>query len=252
MKLRIRQHETWTFLTGTRADFERLAGAKAELPHALLLRGSPRHRQIHICARVGAGASVRGARRDGCSVRQMQRVRLVRGRFAPRLPADRALGADAEGERGGRGRQEEATTISVDQIRALPDFINLSSHRGGPKVIVIHPAETLNVNAANALLKSLEEPPPRTYFLLVTHRPHQLLPTIKSRCRQVALCGPGHGQAQSHGSPHKAVREPELALAHTGDAPLLAVELAGTEYWGTRSSVPAPTYRPGARRLRRG
>jgi DNA polymerase-3 subunit delta' len=100
---------------------------------------------------------------------------------------------------------------------------------------VIHPAEMLNTSAANALLKNLEEPPPRTYFLLVTHRPHQVLPTIKSRCRQVSLALPDPAAAASWLVTH-GVRDGETALAHAGGAPLLALELSGAEYWGTRAA----------------
>jgi DNA polymerase III subunit delta' len=100
---------------------------------------------------------------------------------------------------------------------------------------VIHPAEAMNVNAANALLKSLEEPPPRTYFLLVAHRPYQLLPTIKSRCQHVALPVPDRKTAAAWLA-EQGVRDAELALAHVGDAPLLAAELNGTEYWGARAA----------------
>jgi DNA polymerase-3 subunit delta' len=102
-------------------------------------------------------------------------------------------------------------------------------------VIVVHPAEALNVNAANALLKSLEEPPPRTHFVLVTHRPHLVLPTIKSRSQQIALAAPDV-RAATAWLQAQGVREPALALAHTGGAPLLALELNDSEYWGTRSA----------------
>jgi DNA polymerase-3 subunit delta' len=128
---------------------------------------------------------------------------------------------------------EKKTAISVDQVRALADFVNMSSHRGGLKIIVVHPAEALNVNAANALLKSLEEPPPRTHFILVTHRPHQLLPTIRSRCQQIALAGP-HRDVAAAWLAEQGVEEPEAVLAYTGDAPLLALDSMDGAYWAAR------------------
>ena len=131
--------------------------------------------------------------------------------------------------------ERKSTTIGVDQIRALAAFLNISSHRGGSRVVVIHPAEILNANAANALLKSLEEPPPRTHFLLVTHRPHQVLATIKSRCSQIALRVPETSAAAAW-LKSQGVREPAVALAHAGGAPLLALELGAGEYWGTRAA----------------
>ena len=101
------------------------------------------------------------------------------------------------------------------------------------------------MNAANALLKSLEEPPPATHFLLVAHRPQQLLPTIMSRCQRIGLRVP---DAETAGAwlAGQGVRQAELALAHTGNAPLAALELEGTEYWGARAAflrhIAAPSF----------
>ncbi|MBI4195432.1 MAG: DNA polymerase III subunit delta' [Betaproteobacteria bacterium] len=129
--------------------------------------------------------------------------------------------------------KKAAVQITIDQIRMLPDFINVSSHRGGPKVILLHPAEALNVNAANALLKSLEEPPPGTFFILVSHRVHYLLPTVRSRCQELALPGPAANIAEEW-LQGEGVTEPALALAQTGNAPLLARELAVQDFWQQR------------------
>ena len=64
--------------------------------------------------------------------------------------------------------KKKSKVIIVEQIRGIADFMTLSTHRDGFRVLLIHPAETLNANAANSLLKTLEEPPPRTLILLVT------------------------------------------------------------------------------------
>ncbi|WOI55597.1 DNA polymerase III subunit delta' [Palleronia sp. LCG004] len=79
--------------------------------------------------------------------------------------------------------------ITVDQSRKLRDFLHLSAADGGRRVVVIDSADQMNVPAANALLKLLEEPPALTTFLLVSHAPATLLPTIRSRCRTLA-CRP--------------------------------------------------------------
>ena len=71
--------------------------------------------------------------------------------------------------------------IKIDQVRAVGDFISLSTHRAGHRVLVIHPAEAMQPAGANALLKTLEEPPPNTLIVLVSDRPARLLPTIVSR-----------------------------------------------------------------------
>ena len=78
--------------------------------------------------------------------------------------------------------------ILIEQIRSLHDYLSLSNHQvDGVRVVLIHPLEAMNVAAANALLKLLEEPPPRTQFLLVSHQRQALLPTILSRCMQVDM-----------------------------------------------------------------
>ncbi len=77
--------------------------------------------------------------------------------------------------------------IRIDEVRQLKTFFSLSVSDGGGRVAIIDCAEDMNINAANALLKTLEEPPKDTIFLLVSHSPQSLLPTIKSRCRELRL-----------------------------------------------------------------
>lgn len=135
--------------------------------------------------------------------------------------------------------EEEGTTkkggrqITIEKIRVIPDFMNITSHRGGPKVVLIHPAEALNLSAANALLKSLEEPASQTYFLLITHRPSQVAITVRSRCQQIALLPPPPAVAGAW-LRQEGINDPELALAHTGNSPLLARDLADKEFWQQR------------------
>ena len=77
--------------------------------------------------------------------------------------------------------------ITVDEVRKLKGFFALSSADGGRRVVIVDAADEMNVNAANALLKLLEEPPERATLLLVSHQPSRLLPTIRSRCRELRL-----------------------------------------------------------------
>ncbi len=86
-------------------------------------------------------------------------------------------------EKTGRLRDQ----IVVDDVRRLAGFLGLSAADGGRRVIIIDSADEMNVQAANALLKMLEEPPARTTLLLVSHQPTGLLPTIRSRCRELRL-----------------------------------------------------------------
>ncbi len=78
-----------------------------------------------------------------------------------------------------------AAEIRVDMIRQVSHFLHMSAADGGRRVVVIDSADEMNTNAANALLKLLEEPPARVTFLLVSHRPDRLLPTIRSRVREL-------------------------------------------------------------------
>jgi len=77
--------------------------------------------------------------------------------------------------------------IAVEDVRALKGFFGLSATDGGRRVVIVDAADDMNPNAANALLKLLEEPPPRATLLLVAHQPQALLPTIRSRCRVLKL-----------------------------------------------------------------
>lgn len=77
--------------------------------------------------------------------------------------------------------------IRVDMVRKLANFLQLSATEGGRRVIIVDAADELNPQAANALLKMLEEPPARCVFLMISHQPTGLLPTIRSRCRELRL-----------------------------------------------------------------
>lgn len=111
--------------------------------------------------------------------------------------------------------------IKIDQVRALADFMNISTHRQGLRLVLLHPAEALNTAAANALLKTLEEPPPQSVFLLVCDSLDRLLPTILSRCRKFALPLPAADAALAWLN-QQQVADPESWLAEQGGAPLAA------------------------------
>ena len=115
--------------------------------------------------------------------------------------------------------------ISVPQVRSLANFINMSTHQGGHRVVLINPAEAMNANAANALLKTLEEPPDRVLIILVSHKPQQLLPTIVSRCLTLAAPMPSL-EASTAWLQQQKYDDPEAILARAGFAPLLAARLA--------------------------
>ncbi|CUU42074.1 DNA polymerase III subunit tau [Blastochloris viridis] len=79
------------------------------------------------------------------------------------------------------------TVIPVDEVRKTVGFLGSTAASGGWRVVIVDSLDELNVAGANALLKSLEEPPPRVLFLLIAHRPGRVLPTIRSRCRKLML-----------------------------------------------------------------
>ena len=90
-------------------------------------------------------------------------------------------------------RKRMRTQIAVDDVRRISDFMSLTPAEGGWRVVVVDGAEELNQTSANALLKMLEEPPPRAMLLLVCAAPGRLLPTIRSRCRRLRLDAAGPG-----------------------------------------------------------
>jgi DNA polymerase-3 subunit delta' len=110
--------------------------------------------------------------------------------------------------------------IPVDEVRRLRGFLGLTVGAEGWRVVIVDSADELNPNAANALLKALEEPPPRALFLLVSSQPSGLLPTIRSRCRRLDL-HPLDGQSLR--------RAAEAALAATGGKAPSAKEWAQLE-----------------------
>jgi DNA polymerase-3 subunit delta' len=84
-------------------------------------------------------------------------------------------------------RKTFKTALTVDEIRRVGRFLSLTAHDGGWRIAIVDAADDMNVNAANALLKNLEEPPARTVFVLIAHSLGRVLPTIRSRCRIVRL-----------------------------------------------------------------
>lgn len=131
--------------------------------------------------------------------------------------------------------RKPSAQIPVSAVRELADLSAMSSHRGRGRVVLISPAESLHVSAANALLKVLEEPPPEMHFLLVSHELHRLLPTVISRCFRLPVAGPAPELAARHLETADGARA-RLALALSGYAPIAAGDLvADREFWTLRA-----------------
>src|SRR5450830_955145 len=135
-------------------------------------------------------------------------------------PAEGEEGADAV--KGAKASKTPSKDIKIEQIRQLADFMNISTHRQGLRVVVLYPAEALNTPASNALLKTLEEPPPGTVFLLASNSLDRLLPTILSRCRKFALPMPSHEQALTW-LKAQGLNDADSWLREQGGAPLAAL-----------------------------
>lgn len=228
-----------------RMELERILARRARLPHALLIRGLAGIGKLEFARALAKALLCETPASQGIACARCDACRWFEQGSHPdfRLVEPESL-AESDAEEG--GEKKASLQIAVRQVRELADFINLSSHRGRAKVIVVHPAEAMNPNAANALLKNLEEPPPATQFLLVSHRWHHLLPTIKSRCQQVALPVPDATAAQAW-LKEQGTENAELALAQAGGAPLLAARL-DAEYWEQRAAflraISAPDFAP--------
>jgi DNA polymerase-3 subunit delta' len=215
--------------------FEAVLARLDRLPHALLLRGREGIGKLAFAEALARALLCENRPPNGHACGRCAACGWIEQGSHPdfRRIEPESLAETGEMEEGTEGKA--SSQISVDRVRTLTDFINVSSHRGGAKVVLIHPAESLNVNAANALLKNLEEPPPHTYFLLVAHRWHQLLPTIRSRCEQIVLAPPSREAARDWLARQK-LRDADLALAQAGGAPLLALAF-DEDYWRQREAL---------------
>ena len=111
--------------------------------------------------------------------------------------------------------------IPIEAIRQLNSYVNITTHRGGFRVMVIYPVESMTQEASNALLKILEEPPPNSLFLLVTSHIGSLLPTILSRCAKLAFPLPTKDESLNW-LKEQHVPDAERWLAEQGGAPLSA------------------------------
>jgi len=119
---------------------------------------------------------------------------------------------------------DESRQIRIEQVRELGQELALTSHQGGYKVGVVSPADLLNRFAANALLKTLEEPPQRTVLILVATQPSRLPATILSRCQRVRVSAPSRAEAVSWLESTRGKGDWNAVLDILGEAPMLAAE----------------------------
>lgn len=207
--------------------WQRWAGLRSRLPHAILLKGAQGIGKFDFAMNLAQSLLCEQPLADGLACQDCPSCHWFEQETHPdfRLLQPDALAEAEDGEEREAGKKKPSRQISVDQVRALADFANLSAHRGGHRVVLIHPAEAMNTNSANALLKTLEEPSARMLIILVSHKPQQLLPTILSRCLTLVMPMPTV-EASSSWLKQQGIGNPAALLAQAGFAPLQAARLA--------------------------
>lgn len=194
------------------------------LPHALLLTGRAGLGKLVFARRLARAllCEKRVAEGDACG--RCRGCRLFQAGSHPDFDAVRPA--------------EDGRAIKIDQVRDLRDFLGFTAQRGGYKIVLLEPADRLNLNAANSLLKTLEEPPGNSLLLLVTDQPARLPTTVRSRCQAIRFDPPPLAEAvswltpQTNGGP-----ELEALLEVAGGAPLVALLYAGSETWSRRREL---------------
>ena len=207
-----------------------LGARREQLPHALLISGqrgigkfdlARKFAESLLCENPSADSQACGA----CSACGW----LAQGNHPDfRLLQPEALGEAPNDDSEAGGKKKPSQQITIDQVRALDDFLHVGTHRHGVRVILINPAEAMNRPTANSLLKSLEEPIASTLFILVTSESERLLPTIRSRCQSLLIPQPAQRRAEQW-LRQAGVNEAGRWLALAGGSPLLAVELGSEE-----------------------
>jgi DNA polymerase III subunit delta' len=206
--------------------WERWIELRSRLPHALLLKGPQGTGKLDFAMNISQAMlcespNSRGMACDSCSSCHW----FLQGSHPDfRLIQPEALTDSVDAPNEENSKKKSSQQISVDQIRALSDFSNLSSHRGGYRVVLIHPSEAMNISAANALLKMLEEPSEGMLFILVAHKFQHLLPTIISRCLTIATAMPSP-DVSIKWLEQKGISNPMNKLAWACFAPLQVIRM---------------------------
>lgn len=188
-------HYPWQRRTWEQLQARRRAG---QLPHALVLHGASGMGKRHFAEAFAASVLCRNSDAGGVPCGMCGECQLLAAGTHPDITRVEIL--------------EDKKEIGVDQIRELRDIVTLRSHRAGFKIVIVDPADAMNVSASNALLKTLEEPSGDSLLMLMTTRLASLLPTVRSRCQAIAFATPPRAESEAW------LRE---TLNGSGDAPAL-------------------------------
>jgi len=203
---------------------QKMRGA-GRLPHALLIVGPAGVGKRRLVERLAGSLLCPSLGPDAEPCGRCQDCRLLGAGTHPDLVR---VGPDPQGK---------SDEIRVASIRDLIESEGLTPTRGARKVICIDPAERMNPSAANALLKTLEEPSPGTLFCLVTERAHLLPATVRSRCQRLPLGLPDEAQALDWLAGRVGVGDPRLLLRLAHGAPLRALALADAAWLARRDAA---------------
>jgi DNA polymerase-3 subunit delta' len=210
---------------------------RAQFPHALLVHGARGIGKHALALNLAQALLCESPAADGLACATCASCRYAIAGQHPDLMRIELAELQPEGD------YKRVDTITIERIRDLIDFAQLTSHRQRAKVAVIAPADRMNEPAANALLKTLEEPPPSTYALLVAEQPARLAPTIVSRCRRLAAPRPSDEEARAWLAA-QGVQHAGIALAQAAGAPLAALALADPAAQSERATWLAALAKP--------
>lgn len=205
--------------------WQKVADIRPRMPHALLLQGRRGLGKLDFAMRLTQSLLCEQPLPDHAACGVCRSCNWFQQNNHPdfRLLEPEDVDNAADEESAATAKTSKKSQIAVDQVRELGDFLGLSSHRSGLRIILLHPAEALNQASANALLKMLEEPPSGVLFLLVTHQPQRLLPTIRSRCNVIDMPSPTRSVAETWLAAQGVKHAPQR-LAYAGGAPLPAMQ----------------------------
>jgi DNA polymerase-3 subunit delta' len=201
---------------------------RSRLPHAILIESGEGWGELEFAQAIAGSLLCENPKADtrACGVCKACSWFALGNHPDFRLIVPESLAPESE-EAADSGKKR-SDQVRIEQVRELADFLAVGTHRGGLRVILIYPAEAMNANTQNALLKSLEEPPPATVFLLVATQPNRLLPTVRSRCLRFTLPLP-EVERVFPWLKEQGIEGPEAALAAVGGAPVAALKAAASE-----------------------